>query len=220
MDLKFSAPEVEEFQRECFYYKKADWDGLYRALLEIKWELMPDDIDDAQDFFTSSVLNAVRQFVPNRVIKFSKSSHPWINNECKKAIEAKYRAFGSRNFAALRDECSRTLQRTFQQYTKTTREKLCSMKASSKQWWRTANLLLRKASNVSSIPPLRSPEGLWKRDSAGKATLLSDTFDRKAQLPPERDNEYTPTDIDISELPDDDILFSDNIIDTVLKNLD
>ena len=94
------------------------------------------------------------------------------------------------------------------------------MKASSKEWWKIADSLLRKPTGISSIPPLKRPDGTWARDGLSKATLLSETFRDKSQLPVPEVNEFTPHALEISELDDIILEADESKVLPVLKKLD
>ena len=220
IDLKFSAPAVADHERELFYYAKADWDGLNSRLAAIEWERMPMDADMAAEFFLDKVMASVKETVPSRKVRSFKSSHPWLNAECHRAVQKKYESFGTLRFEAERDECTRILRNAYDQHVKRTRDKLCSMKASSKQWWRVAGSLLSKPSGVSSIPPLKSTDGTWARDGPSNAKLLSETFAAKSELPDPDDNEFTPEDVDYALLPDSNVSVDDDAVAPVLASLD
>ena len=94
------------------------------------------------------------------------------------------------------------------------------MKTSSKKWWKIADSLLRKPIGISSIPPLKRPDGTWARDGFSKATLLSETFRSKSQLPDPEINEFTPQALDLSELDNIKIEITESMVLPVLKKLD
>ena len=164
-------------------------------------------------------MEGIRLFVPYKTIIIPKSSHPWLNETCHKAILAKYQAYGTSSFTIKRDECSEILRQAHDRYIRQTSGKLTTMKASSKEWWKIADSLLRKPIGISSIPPLKRPDGTWARDGFSKATLLSETFRSKSQLPDPEINEFTPQALDLSELDDIEIEINESMVLPVLKKL-
>ena len=220
IDLELSAPIVESHDRECFNYAKANWDSLYTQLENVDWTQMPDEVDAAASFLTDSIMTSVRAHVPNKMIKVHKSSHPWLDEKCLKAIQSKLDAFDTSRFPQRRDECSQSLREARFRYVRRTSEKLISMKASSKQWWKLANSLLRKPSGTSSIPPLKRSDGTWARDSVAKAELLAETFSQKSKLSEANVNEYTPVET-YTQLSDDKMQLDDvSLIEKCLLMLD
>ena len=187
-----SAPVVEEIKRHVFAYAKADWTGLCAALSEINWTNMIGNlsVDEATETFAKYVMNLVYRFIPNRKTHTFKSTHPWLNETCRKAIREKIDAINLPNFNIKRDDCTNILRHAFASYVDKTREKLIHMKPSSKQWWKMSNSLLMKSSGLSSIPPLKTSTG-WVRDSQAKADTLASTFTSKSILPDVNDNEFT-----------------------------
>ncbi len=212
--IKLSIPESHVVERECFNYTKADWESMRKAFAETRWCdvlppglfadecLSPSVIDDGVRRLTMYILEVVKAHVPHRKVRAMKSTHPWLDDVCKRAILEKYRAFGTADFAAKRDACTAILLRAYHEYVGKTREELCSLKPSSKLWWKKANQLMMKASGSCSIPPLRRPDETWARTADEKAELLSSTFASKSELPVLIENEYTPAEVDLDELPD------------------
>ncbi len=230
--LELTAPQAVEIERECFDFKKADWDALRKAFADTGWdtifpaefggsfeEASPDVVDDAARALSDHIMRMVRRHVPHRKIMVAKSSHPWLDGRCRRAIREKFCAFGTASFASKRDACTAVLREAFLAYAAKTRTELSTMKVSSKQWWSRAKQLMMKGSGVSSIPPLRREDGSWARDGASKADVLSDTFVRKSTLPDLSENEYTPATIDINSLDDPPVTVDDNIVLSVLGKL-
>ena len=105
-------------------------------------------------------------------------------------------------------------------YMERTKSKLCSMKASSKQWWKIANGLLTKKVGVSSVPPLKNSDGAWARDGKSKANLISETLASKSVLPVLTENIFTPADVDDAVLSEIDVIVTEADASCVMSELD
>ena len=94
--VAFTIPEIVPVPRHVWQYGRADWNGLSEALQAEDWkQLLGEDPHLAAEIFTDTVLATAKRFIPNRVIITEKSSHPWINNQCRRAIAEKCAAEGS-----------------------------------------------------------------------------------------------------------------------------
>ena len=69
------------------------------------------------------------------------SSHPWLNDRCRHAIDAKIAARGGPDEVTARDRCSEVLLSEFNAYTARTRTKLQGLRSSAKKWWKLSNAL-------------------------------------------------------------------------------
>ena len=72
-----------------------------------------------------------------------------------------------------------------------TRDKLKSLGAGSRGWWKIANSLLTKAGSNKNIPALQQPDGTWAMDPEERANELAETFRSKARLPEAVTNVYS-----------------------------
>ena len=59
--------------------------------------------------------------------------------------------------------------------------KVSALPRCSKQWWRINRELLRRKSNIASIPPLRDGTN-WILDAKAKADTFAETFASKSKL--------------------------------------
>ena len=221
--LQLSAPETVEIKRLCFNYAKADWGSMRDAFKHTDWEAIllvdEEDVDGFAKALADYILETVKQYTPNRVVRTAKSTHPWLDEHCRAAIREKHLAYGVPNFQEKRDQCTNVLQSAFWRYVAKTKDELCSMAPSSKQWLKQANKLMMKASGVSSVPPLRRQDGSWAREGQAKAELLSQTFASKAALPEEVSNEYTPLDVSLDGLENSFVHVDEDSVLKVLAKL-
>ena len=73
-----------------------------------------------------------------------------------------------------------------------TAQKMRDLEASSKLWWKKAKEVMKYEAQVSSsIPALKTNDGVWVLNAQGKANLFADTFAGKCKLPRPSQNVYT-----------------------------
>ena len=187
-----SIPASQPVQRKVYDFKKADWTHLKLLLLEADWRTALDlSGDAAAETMVQTILDKVSQCIPSRVITDKVWAHPWLNDACRKALLRKREAFGTDDFARLRDACSRTYVEAHDAYVAKTRDKLKELSPSSRGWWRLSGTLLEKAGNKETIPPLQRADETWALTPEEKAAELAHVFRSKSNLPPREDNEYT-----------------------------
>ena len=191
--VAFGVPEVHIVERELFDYKTAPWKNIDADLSSRDWdaELAALSVDEAASHFTSAILETLRKHIRHKRSRVHISSHPWLNDRCREAIEKKIAAKGSATETHERDECSRVLNEEHLKYVERTKTKLHKLSSSAKQWWKMSNSLQGRGKNSHGIQPLRREDGTWARVASEKAELLSDTFLSKSRLPEESFNEFS-----------------------------
>ena len=113
--VNFGIPEVHEVERELFDYKGASWDDLRTEFSDYDWQSLFDGLscDDAAMKFEQVIMEGVRKHVRCRKTRVKVSSHPWLNDKCGVAIEAKLAANGIETEISEQDRCSIVLRREF-----------------------------------------------------------------------------------------------------------
>jgi len=184
---KLPLPEVleSEVEREVWILARADWKALIKELLAFDWSaLAKGSAEDSFNYFLDVLWLHLVKHIPRQRIKSKKSSHPWLNERCRKAIARKNAAEGTINFSEEQQRCTKTLNEERALYTQRVKEKLAALPRSSKAWWRLNRELLRRRAQVSSIPALREGTA-WLHDAKHKANAFARVFDSKSQLPEE-----------------------------------
>ena len=172
-------------RRQVYDFRSADWPKLHSLLGEIPWgsKISARSSDDAAAWFTATILSRVEQCISTKWITDKSYAHPWINSACRDALRDKLDARGSERFAAARDQCSAVFLQAYYDHVSKTRDRLKTLGAGSRGWWKIANTLLTKAGCTENIPALQRPDGSWAMDPEEKANELAETFRTKAQLP-------------------------------------
>ena len=172
-------------KREMWILKDANWKCLIQELKNIDWTFLNHGTaEDAVNLFQDILWTALIKYIPRKEIICKRSSHPWINDRCKRAIFEKTQAEGSENYESKCKDCSDILLEERQKYVNKLKEKLSSLSRSSKQWWRINRELMHRKMKISSIPPLRD-ENTWILDAKGKANAFAKVFTAKNELPEE-----------------------------------
>jgi len=105
--------------------------------------------------------------IPRKNIVCWKSTHPWLNDRCRKALVQKNDAQGTGRFEAERLNCIKILGEERAAYIQKIKMKLQNLRRHSKQWWQINRELLQKKASMSSIPTLRDETG-WLTDAKTK----------------------------------------------------
>ena len=191
--ISFGMPLEHTVEREFFDYQHAPWQAINEDLSSRDWdsELAEHGVDEAASLFARVIMDTLRKHVRHKRSKVRVSTHPWLNDRCREAIDKKIAARGSDMEIPARDECSRVLSEEHLKYVERTKSKLGKLDSSSKQWWKLSNSLQGRGKSGHGVQPLRRADGTWARTALEKAELLSDTFLSKSSLPVESHNEFS-----------------------------
>ena len=146
------------------------------------------DADRFAEHLTQHILTTAERYIPRKTVQDRPYKHPWVDKKCQELLRNKHAAIGTPEFPAARDACTAGFADAHAKFITATRRTLRD--ASPKDWWRTSKQLLGQSAAKESIPPLQSADG-WAKEPKEKATLLSQTFAAKSELPPLESNEFT-----------------------------
>ncbi len=191
VDVEVAVPAFETKRRRVWDFKRASWKRLQDDIKAFRWaELLDDAAPNASvSAFCNKLEDLCDQHIPRKWISESSSSHPWLDEECYRAIEAKCLASGKAEFAQRSLACSDTLTKAFLEYQHKLKTKIAELPRTSKEWWKHNRELLNRKTKASTIAPLKNQRGQWVVDPKGKADLLAETFQEKSRLPQAPDNE-------------------------------
>ncbi len=192
--ISFGMPLEHTVERVLFDYKNAPWAKIKEDLSARDWDLELSSlcVDDAAAHVSKVIMETLRKHIRHKTSKVRVSTHPWLNDRCRGAIEAKTAAKGTADENIARDECSKILSEEYLKYVERTRTKLSELSNSAKQWWKLSNSLQGRGKTTHGVQPLKRSDGTWARTAPEKAALLSDTFLEKSRLPAESVNEFSP----------------------------
>ena len=185
---KLPFPEVLEksVKREVWILAEADWNALKGDLISFDWRRLHDgSAEDALDFFMEVLWLHLLKHIPRRQIETVKRTHGWMTAKSKTAIIQKNNAEGTDRYKSQCEKCAAVLAEERTRHVQRTKEKLAKLPRHSKQWWRLNRELLRRRTNLSSVPTLKE-DGQWLSEAKAKADAFARTFAAKAALPEEK----------------------------------
>ena len=89
-------PKNEVCQRVVSQFAKADWDALRDDVARIDWSFLETCLADyGAKHFTEVLLRLVERHIPKKVLKETKSTHPWVNDRVMDLVRRKQQAAGT-----------------------------------------------------------------------------------------------------------------------------
>ena len=140
---------------------------------------------------TQTILVAVKDSIPTRILVERKSTHPWLNSRVLEAIARKQAASGTNAEPEASRACREHILCEFMKSVDRTRERLGNLSRGSKQWWGLARQPLDHKSKYSSVPALKTSTGEWIMDAHGKSVQMAPCFNSKFGLRPAQCNEFS-----------------------------
>ena len=137
------------------------------------------NVDEMERYLHAKINEVVLRYVPRRIIRESRSAHPWMNETCLNAIRVKLAKTGSDEQVFAASECSRILFAEYLAYVCRTRDKLRTVKRGSKLWWELTSEITCASTKCSQNPALKSLTG-WVLDAKDKADLFANTFEENS----------------------------------------
>ena len=215
IDLKCKRSKV--IKRDCFNYKKANWDSLNAELNEISWPPILESMhpDSAWQNFTVALTSSMERHIPKIRLK-SKFQPIWYDSEChrkckvKEKLHKKYKLSGSLNdgikFATVRKEFKNLVNQKL-------RDNLYDDNDTnllSKKFWN----YVKQTSKSNRIPEVVCHNSTISHDTKTKADMFNKFFQDQFSNP-------STYNIDINFDTDDefDIDFSPSRIETLLEGI-
>ena len=87
-----------------------------------------DDADGSALRFERRLWEFMCRFIPRKRIADDKTQHQWVDEGCRRLIREKRLAWGTDEFAAKRDVCTRGLLDAYNAFVRRIRSKLASLK--------------------------------------------------------------------------------------------
>eukprot|EP00117_Sycon_ciliatum_P049752 scpid9142/ scgid35229/ RNA-directed DNA polymerase from mobile element jockey; Reverse transcriptase len=181
-------------KRTVWRYQQADWPRLRAFLRDSDWSfLATDDVDTSCDKLTRKVTEAMKRFIPSKVLKQRASNPIWWSPECQACVDRKQQAW--RRHRASPDDAAllsifkeaataavATLHRVKMAHIATVRRKISAGGLSSREWWTTIKRAGGHSSRSSEIPTLTQANSVEVRQSAAKAEAFGKFFSSKCSL--------------------------------------
>ena len=186
-------PVAVAVQREVLLFGRAKWKELRQAIENHDWssDIVEGDADGSAVRFEERLLYFIHRFIPRKLISDEKSSHRWLDDNCRKLIREKREAWGTESFVDKRDACTNGLLEAYNAFIKRTLAKLSNLKPSSREWWKISRSLMSLGSSAETIPPLKDKHSNWVTTAPEKANLLADIFLEKSRLDDEVVNDFS-----------------------------
>ena len=133
--LSFPLPDISVIEREVFFYSKAKWSSLRRAICNTDWHqyILPGDANASATSFERELLRLIRKFIPFCVFLDEKKDHAWLDDHCRALVAAKRAASGTENYVLRRDECTSGLLEAKNDFVKRTRANVAELKSSYRE---------------------------------------------------------------------------------------
>ena len=151
--LVFSVEQRAPTVRRVYDYAKVSWGDLQRYFRDVDWVATFSglDADEMAQRFVDEIIVCLDRFVPTKDIFTNTSAHPWLNDKCRQAIDAKLDAIGTFREVEARDSCSQTLVHEHDKYINKMRRKLAELPNSS----RGCFFCLQTNSNTTQAQPVQ-----------------------------------------------------------------
>ena len=135
--------------------------------------------------FTSTIMEIISTFIPNKIVKFDDRDPPWITPAIKTAIKRKHRVY--KKFAKrghipdewehvkqIRNETSGMITAAKENYFSSLGRKLSDPSICVKAYWTTLNKVINNK-KMTNIPPLLE-NGIFVTNFQKKADIFNDFF--------------------------------------------
>ena len=133
--LPLAVPKVDIQPRMIWQFRAADWQGLDNALMCQDWSwLGVVDANIGAEKLTAHILCLAEYFIPKRWMHERKSTHPWINENVLRLVQAKMAAEGTDAEADSRKRCSTCIMEEYGKFVAAERIKLQAMPKGAKGW--------------------------------------------------------------------------------------
>ena len=128
-------------------FAKADWANLAQSVaMQYLSFLNASCPSQGAKRLTQTILVAVNDFIPTRVLVERKSTHPWLNYRVLEAVARKQAASGTNAEPEASRVCNELILCEFTKFVDRTREHLGNLRRGSKRWWGLARQLLNHKS--------------------------------------------------------------------------
>ena len=105
ISLTYRIPKPQCYTRLMWDYSRADFDGLNNHISRMDWDEICGDytnIDIAADNWTSAIMEAMKQFIPNKLVVVRSRDKPWYTSDLRRqrrVLERCHRRAKKRNEA-------------------------------------------------------------------------------------------------------------------------
>ena len=174
-------------------YAKVNKDEIRERLSNIDWDSKFENlsVNDMVSEFTTTVLDILSRFIPNKIAICNDKDPPWITPEIKTAIKRKHRVYnryvkrGRRldeweNVRVIRNDTSKMITTDKDNHFASLGRKLSNPNIGIKKYWSTLNRIINKK-NVSSVPPLIEND-VFVTNFQEKANIFNNHFIKQSSF--------------------------------------
>ena len=191
--VNVSVPSPPPYKRQVWDYSKANKEKIWNTLLNIDWSFKFLDltVDEMTSVFTTSVMDIMLRYIPNKMIKCHDKDPPWITPEIKTAIKRKHRVYNKyvrrgrkseewEYVRVIRNETSKIITDAKETYFASLGRKLSNPAIGLKVYWSTFNKIINKK-KMTNIPPLLE-NGIFVTNFQTKADIFNDLFVKQCSI--------------------------------------
>ena len=135
--VRLGIPSSRAMPRTLWVYKEAKWANFCADLGCMDWSwiehLRP---SEAAEVLTHTIRDTARKHIKVVKSKMTKQSHPWLDNECLRLVQANMIAAGTDEAHVAAAECSDGLLWEYHNWVARMRSRLRQLRHGSKEWWK------------------------------------------------------------------------------------
>ena len=88
ISLKFKIKRAQAYRRIMYDYSHADFDGLRTHISQLDWDnilhLHNGDVNEAAQAWTRTIMDTVKQYIPNKTVMIRPNDKTWYNHDLRK----------------------------------------------------------------------------------------------------------------------------------------
>ena len=217
------------YERLMWNYKKADIGSLKQYLRNTDWDkcFESEDIDIVASHWTETLINAARQFIPNKMATIRPKDKPWYNNDLRARKRKVMRLFRKAKLTGSEDTWNRykQLQNEYCELIELAKKEFESKKiaelhqtgnGNKKAWWKAVKHMLG-FSHENAIPTIIN-NNIPLTDSKSKAELFNDFFCSHSNI--DSSGASLPNKTIVNDVKLESITFNQAEVLDILKSLD
>ena len=196
-------PKPLPYLRDIWSFDKGDYPSLNLALSEIPFiDILSniESIDTCVSTWTELVLQAAREFIPNKTIKIKPQDKPWMTSHIKTLLKLRNRSFSRYNkskkdrhktvYNNIANRLTAEIRQAKHSYRKSIIDQITESVPNPKNFWKLHKQICNN-SIKSSIPTLIDENQVYSQPKE-KAELLGQYFASLSQAPVAQDTDDQP----------------------------
>ena len=130
-------PKTDIKERLVWNFSHAGWEGVRSNIEAVDWATLVCTADAGAENITCEILRASNLFIPSKILKERKSTHPWVNERIVQLVQRKKQAAGTTHAEAqaASEACSVGIKAEYAKYVAKEKERLQKEARGSKGWW-------------------------------------------------------------------------------------